>query len=86
MLVQWGIKTAKDLDVEFWLNATPVGKPLYETLGFEIMKRNPLSPRSDSPDDKWRETEKKFSEIVFWTMRLPKEEANEQSDDYQSRP
>lgn len=73
MLVQWGIETAKSLGVEFWLNATPVGKPLYEKFGFELVKRNPLIPKTGNPDDKWMEMEAKYGDIVFWTMWLPKE-------------
>ncbi|OAG02717.1 acyl-CoA N-acyltransferase [Paraphaeosphaeria sporulosa] len=72
MLVQWGIDAAKELGVEFWLNATPVGKPLYEKLGFEVVERNPLVPKTERPDATWNATAREFSDIVFWTMWLPK--------------
>jgi hypothetical protein len=72
MLVQWGIDTAKTLGVEFWLNATPVGKPLYEKLGFEVVERNPLVPKTEHPDDTWNATAQEFADVVFWTMWLPK--------------
>jgi hypothetical protein len=74
MLVEWGIEKAKELNVEFWLNATPIGKPLYEKLGFELVGRNPLVPKTEKPDDTWKETEEKFRDIVFYTMYLPKED------------
>ena len=72
MLLQWGIDTAKRLDVEFWLNATPMGKPLYERFGFELVKKNPLIPKTRNPDEKWKQMEMQFSDVVFWTMWLPK--------------
>ncbi|PSN67455.1 hypothetical protein BS50DRAFT_600835 [Corynespora cassiicola Philippines] len=50
---------AKELDVEFWLNATRYGKPLYE--------KNYLMPKTDNPDEKWTELEKEMGEMVFWT-------------------
>lgn len=71
MLVKWGIEQAKHRGVEFWLNATPVGKPLYEKLGFQLVERNPLVPKTDNPDDVWRATEREFADVVFWTMYLP---------------
>ena len=73
MLVQWGIDTAKRLGIEFWLNSTPIGKPLYEKFGFELVQRNPLVPKTDKPDEKWKQMEVEFEDIVFWTMWLPKE-------------
>ena len=71
MLVKWGSEQAKHRGVEFWLNATPVGKPLYEKLGFQLVERNPLVPKTDNPDDVWRATEREFADVVFWTMYLP---------------
>jgi GNAT superfamily N-acetyltransferase len=73
MLVQWGIDKANELGVEFWLNATPIGKPLYEQLGFKLVVVNPLVPKTEKPDDKWKEMEEQFKDIVFYTMYLPKE-------------
>ncbi|KAF1949614.1 acyl-CoA N-acyltransferase [Byssothecium circinans] len=73
MLVQWGIDKARELDLEFWLNATPWGKPLYESLGFRVVQRNPLAPKTDCPDEKWRMMEEEFRDIVFYAMYLPRE-------------
>ena len=71
MLLQWGIDQAKERGVEFWLNATPYGKPLYEKYGFKVVERNPLEPKTDNPDAIWHATDKQFAGIVFWTMYLP---------------
>ncbi len=84
MLLQWGIDAAKRLGVEFWLNSTPPGKPLYEKFGFQLVQRNPLVPKTDKPDAKWKQMEEEFGEMVFWTMWLPKDNANEDEETIKS--
>ncbi|KAF1976795.1 acyl-CoA N-acyltransferase [Bimuria novae-zelandiae CBS 107.79] len=74
MLVQWGIDMAKELGVEFWLDASPVGKPLYEKMGFELVERVPLVPKTEVPDEVWNTTAQKFKDVVVWTMWRPKED------------
>lgn len=74
----WGLETAKRQNLEFWLNATPLGKPLYQKYGFEVVERNPLVPKTDHPDGKWKQIEGEMGEVVFWTMWLPKEGAFEE--------
>ena len=73
MLLKWGIDEAKRLDVEFWLNATSLGVPLYKKHGLEIVEENPVIPKTDHPDEKWNEIEKEIGKLVFWTMWLPRE-------------
>ncbi|KAF2133082.1 hypothetical protein P153DRAFT_334003 [Dothidotthia symphoricarpi CBS 119687] len=68
-LLTWGIEKADELDVEFWLDATPLGKPLYEKHGFELVKRNPVVPKTDLPDEDWQQLQGEMGEIVFWTMK-----------------
>lgn len=75
MLLNWGLETAKKLNLEFWLNSTPIGAPLYQKYGFEVVKKNPLIPKTDHPDEKWKQIESDMGEAVFWTMRLPKQGA-----------
>ncbi|KAF2278075.1 acetyltransferas-like protein [Westerdykella ornata] len=69
MLLRWGMDKADELDVEFWLDATPMGKPFYEKYGFELVQKNPLVPKTETPDDKWRKLEAEIGEIIFWTMK-----------------
>jgi len=73
MLLDWGLATAKDLGLEFWLNATPIGKPLYEKHGFEVVQKIVLAPKCHHPDEKWKRMEKEIGEVTFYTMWLPKE-------------
>lgn len=73
------MEKADELDLEIWLDATPQGKPLYEKHGFQLLGKNPLVPKTVSPDDDWRQIEKDMGEIVFWTMMRPrKSERNRQ--------
>ena len=40
MLLQWGCSIADDLGLITYLEATAVGRPLYEKVGFEEVGRN----------------------------------------------
>jgi GNAT superfamily N-acetyltransferase len=80
-LLKWGTEKADELDVEFWLDATPLGKPLYEKHGFEVVKRNPLVPKTEFPDEKWRKIEAEMGEIVFETMKRRTKSARERGYD-----
>jgi hypothetical protein len=75
MLLMWGLETAKRLNLEFWLNASPLGKPLYEKYGFKLVERNHVIPKTDHPDEKWKQIEADMGEVVFWTMWLPQGES-----------
>jgi hypothetical protein len=38
LLVNWGCERADEMDVEAYLEATPMGRPLYERYGFVAVK------------------------------------------------
>jgi len=40
MLIQWGCDKADRDGIDVFLDATPVGRPLYERFGFETVKDN----------------------------------------------
>jgi hypothetical protein len=73
MLLKWGIEEAKKRDYEFWLNATRLGRPLYEKYGLKVVEENPVIPKTDSPDEKWKQIEKEMGDLTFWAMWLPNE-------------
>jgi predicted N-acetyltransferase YhbS len=86
MLLKWGIDTARKMDVEGWLNATLLGKPLYEKFGFKVVKENQLVPKKENPNVKWKELEAEVcggdrAFCVFWAMRLPREDSRSKADD-----
>lgn len=70
-IMDWGMKKADDLGLEFFLDATPPGKPLYEANGFVCVEENVTAPTMDNPDDKWKEMEGKVSPFTFWLMWRP---------------
>jgi GNAT superfamily N-acetyltransferase len=80
IMLEWGIKKAKELGVEMWLDATPYGRPLYEKFGFKVANENRLQPRTDTPDEKWEKIEKELLPITFWQMWLPKDGADDKSE------
>ncbi|KAI3327524.1 acyl-CoA N-acyltransferase [Xylariaceae sp. AK1471] len=71
--MDWGIKTADEMNVDLFLDSTPYGRPLYEANGFEYIEENVNIPvaDTDTPDDSWKEIEKKVGPFTFWLMRRP---------------
>ncbi|KAI1361536.1 acyl-CoA N-acyltransferase [Xylaria arbuscula] len=69
--MDWGIKKADEMGVDFYLDSTPYGRPLYEANGFTYIEENVNIPKSDSPDEKWKEIEKKVGPFTFWLMVRP---------------
>ncbi|KAI0866738.1 acyl-CoA N-acyltransferase [Xylaria cubensis] len=68
-VMDWGKAKADELGLEFFLDATEAGRPLYEVNGFIPIQENPNHPQKENPDDKWTETEKKigrFSLCLMW--------------------
>jgi hypothetical protein len=59
------------MGLEFCLDATPVGKPLYDKNGFVLVKENKILPRTENPDKAWKEIEAKVGPFTFWTMWRP---------------
>ncbi|KAI8630811.1 acyl-CoA N-acyltransferase [Xylariaceae sp. FL1651] len=71
LFMDWGMKKADELGVDFFLDSTPYGRPLYEANGFTYIEENINIPTTDDPDDHWREIEKKVGAITFWLMWRP---------------
>ncbi|KAK2600554.1 hypothetical protein N8I77_010079 [Diaporthe amygdali] len=69
--LDWGMNRADELGLEFFLDATPQGKPLYDANGFIVVEENVTAPTTDNPDEKWKETEEKVSPFTFWLMWRP---------------
>ncbi|KAK2595491.1 hypothetical protein QQS21_006766 [Conoideocrella luteorostrata] len=67
----WGMMKADELGLEFFLDATLPGKPLYEANRFICVEENATAPTTSNADDKWREIEAKVSPFTFWLMWRP---------------
>ncbi|XXG95585.1 hypothetical protein Hte_001852 [Hypoxylon texense] len=70
-IMEWGMKKADEMGVEFFLDATPMGRPLYERSGFVLIEENVIDPKTDSPDDAWREIEAKVGSSTHYLMWRP---------------
>ncbi|OTA99838.1 hypothetical protein M426DRAFT_16069 [Hypoxylon sp. CI-4A] len=66
-----GVVKADEIGVEFFLDATVVGKPLYDANGFVEVQKNVIIPRTDNPDDAWKETEEKTGHSTWFLMWRP---------------
>ncbi|KAI1305092.1 acyl-CoA N-acyltransferase [Xylaria venustula] len=69
--MDWGLKKADDTGVDFYLDSTPYGRPLYEANGFEYIEENVNIPTTENPDEKWKEIENKVGPFTFWLMWRP---------------
>ncbi|RWA11186.1 hypothetical protein EKO27_g3897 [Xylaria grammica] len=69
--MDWGIKKADEKGVDFYLDSTPYGRPLYEANGFTYIEENINIPTTENPDEKWKEIENKVGPFTFWLMSRP---------------
>ncbi|GAW13466.1 hypothetical protein ANO14919_028520 [Xylariales sp. No.14919] len=69
--MDWGIKKADEKGVDFYLDSTPYGRPLYEANGFAYIEENINIPTTENPDEKWKEVENKVGPFTFWLMWRP---------------
>lgn len=70
-IMNWGFDKADELGYDFFLDATPYGRPLYEANGFTYIEENLNHPQTDEPDEKWKEIEEKVGPFTFWLMWKP---------------
>ncbi|RYO78152.1 hypothetical protein DL766_009344 [Monosporascus sp. MC13-8B] len=69
--MDWGKNKADELGLEFFLDSTPYGRPLYEANNFVYIEENLNIPKKDDPDEKWKEVEEKVGPFTFWLMWRP---------------
>ncbi|RYP59783.1 hypothetical protein DL769_008401 [Monosporascus sp. CRB-8-3] len=69
--MDWGMAKADEMGVELFLDATPVGRPLYDANGFVEVEKNVIIPRTNNPDDAWKATEKKTGHSTWLIMWRP---------------
>lgn len=69
--MNWGMKKADEMGLEFFLDSTPHGRPLYEAYGFIYIEENLIKPEMDNPDEKWKEIQDKVGPCTLWLMWRP---------------
>ncbi|KAI1337251.1 hypothetical protein F5Y15DRAFT_418017 [Xylariaceae sp. FL0016] len=70
-LLNWGMNKADEMSVEMFLDSTPVGKPLYEANKFHVVEKTVIVPQTQSPDQGWKDAEKKIGHSTWWLMWRP---------------
>ncbi|KAI1173358.1 hypothetical protein F4777DRAFT_558197 [Nemania sp. FL0916] len=71
MFMDWGMVKADEMGVDFFLDATPIGRPLYLANKFVEVEKNVIVPRTETPDDGWRAAEKNIGHTTWWLMWRP---------------
>ncbi|TGJ81244.1 hypothetical protein E0Z10_g7523 [Xylaria hypoxylon] len=69
--MSWGMNKADELGVEMFLDATPVGKPLYEANQFACIKENIIIPETETPDEAWKKIDSQVGTVTFHLMWRP---------------
>ncbi|KAI0189468.1 hypothetical protein F4808DRAFT_465907 [Astrocystis sublimbata] len=69
--LNWGMNKADEMGVDMFLDATPLGKPLYEANKFQVVEEYVIIPQTENPDDEWREAEEKIGHSSWSLMWRP---------------
>ncbi|KAI0404435.1 hypothetical protein F4802DRAFT_598133 [Xylaria palmicola] len=69
--MSWGMSKADELGVEMFLDASPVGRPLYEANDFVCIRENIISPKTETPDEGWKKMESRVGTVVLYLMWRP---------------
>lgn len=71
LIMQWGIDKAEELGLEAYLEASAMGKPLYEKFGFGLLFRFAYDTTKSNADDEWRRLEHDLTPSPFCSMWRP---------------
>ncbi|KAI1377503.1 hypothetical protein F4677DRAFT_453806 [Hypoxylon crocopeplum] len=66
-----GMKKADEMGLELFLEATPMGRLLYERSGLIVIEKNVITPQTDSADNAWREMEAKVGSSTHYLIWRP---------------
>ncbi|KAF2877554.1 hypothetical protein BDV95DRAFT_674137 [Massariosphaeria phaeospora] len=72
LLMTAGISRAHDLDLECWMEATAMGKPLYEKFGFRSLFKVAFDTEKANASDVWRKCEHEMTPHAFFAMWRPR--------------
>ncbi|KAI0151728.1 hypothetical protein GGR57DRAFT_470256 [Xylariaceae sp. FL1272] len=70
-LMSWGVDRANQLGLEMFIDASPLGKLLYEANGFTTVVVNKIVPDAESKDEAWREMEERVGLVTIYLMWRP---------------
>ncbi|RYP50307.1 hypothetical protein DL768_004160 [Monosporascus sp. mg162] len=70
-IMDWGKAKADQLGLETFLDATAMGKPLYEANAYIPIEDNLIHPQKENPDEKWKDLEEKVGPFTLTLMWRP---------------
>ncbi|KAF2726801.1 hypothetical protein EJ04DRAFT_547525 [Polyplosphaeria fusca] len=73
LLVQIGVSRSDELKVETWLEASSMGKPLYENFGFRSLFKIAFDTEKRDATDQWRRAEHEITPPPIFPMWRPKQ-------------
>lgn len=76
LLMKAGIARAVELDLECWMEASAMGKPLYERFGFQPLFKIAFDTEKPNASDEWRKCAHEMTPGPFFAMWRPKQSAN----------
>ena len=60
LIMDWGVKKADELGVESFIEATKIGKRLYENNGFVLVSIDAVDTNIQDPSEDWKDMERRF--------------------------
>jgi GNAT superfamily N-acetyltransferase len=77
LLMDWGVKKADELGVEAWMEASSLGRLLYENVGFKVLLKLVWDTHKIDADDDWRRMEHELTPPPFCVMWRPSSKEKE---------
>lgn len=68
-----GTKQADDLNIECWMEASAMGKPLYEKFAFRSLFKLAWDTDRRDASDEWRKCAYEMTPEPLWVMWRPKQ-------------
>jgi hypothetical protein len=67
-----GISRADELDLECWMEASGLGRPLYEKFGFQSLLKIAFDNEKPGASDDWRKCAHEMTPLPVFAMWRPK--------------
>lgn len=75
-----GVSRADKLDLECWMEASSMGKPLYEKFGFESLFKLGFDTEKPDASDEWRKCAHEMTPPPIFAMWRPKQGSRKSED------
>lgn len=72
LLMEIGVSIADKHNIEAWMEASPMGKPLYQKHGFQSLFKVAFDTQKLDASDVWRKCEHEMTPVPIFAMWRPK--------------